>query len=53
MDQSSHGQAPREITQMRAVPLTCFRRSGERYTRHQPVEDEIARALGVPHIVWC
>ncbi|MGE4306261.1 MAG: hypothetical protein AB7E24_19805 [Novosphingobium sp.] len=38
---------------MRAVPLTCFRRSGERYTRHQPVEDEIARALGMPHITWC
>ena len=38
---------------MRAEPLTCFRKSGERYTRHQSVEDEIALALGMPHTVWC
>jgi hypothetical protein len=38
---------------MRAAPLTCFRRSGEPYTRHEAVEDEIARALGMSHTVWC
>lgn len=38
---------------MRAVPLTCFRTSGERYIRHQSVEDEIALALSMPHTVWC
>ncbi len=38
---------------MRAVPLTCVNRKGEPYTRHEAVEDEIARALGMAHIVWC
>jgi len=38
---------------MRAAPLTCFRKTGEPYTRHQAVEDEIARALSMPHTVWC
>lgn len=38
---------------MRAAPLTCFRKSGEPYTRHEAVEDEIARALGMSHTVWC
>lgn len=37
---------------MRATPLSCFKKSGEPYTRHQVVEDEIARALGMPHTVW-
>ena len=34
---------------MRAAPLTCFRKTGELYTRHQAVEDEITRALGMSH----
>lgn len=38
---------------MRAAPLTCFRKSGEPYTRHEAVEDEIARALGMSHTLWC
>lgn len=38
---------------MRAAPLTCFRKSGQLYTRHEAVEEEIARALGMPHTVWC
>ncbi len=53
MDQSSHSQAHQETTEMRAAPLTCFRKSGERYTRHQAVDNEIALALGMPHTVWC
>lgn len=38
---------------MRAAPLTCFRKTGELYTRHQAVEDEITRALGMSHTDWC
>ena len=38
---------------MRAAPLTHFRKSGDPYTRHEAVEDEIARALGMSHTVWC
>jgi hypothetical protein len=53
MDPPLHGQEPQETTLMRAEPLTCFRKGGERYTRHQSVEDEIALALGMPHAVWC
>jgi hypothetical protein len=37
---------------MRASPLTCFKKSGEPYTRHEAVENEIALALGMPHIAW-
>jgi hypothetical protein len=53
MSQSSYDQDYKETTQMRAAPLTCFRKAGEPYTRHQAVEDEIARALGMSHTVWC
>jgi hypothetical protein len=38
---------------MRAAPLTCCRKSGEPYTRHEGVEAEIAHALGMSHTVWC
>lgn len=38
---------------MRAAPLTCFQKNGEPYTRHDGVEDEIARALGMPPTAWC
>jgi hypothetical protein len=36
---------------MRAAPLTCCQKSGEPYTRHDGVEAEIARALGMSHTV--
>jgi hypothetical protein len=52
MSQSSPDQQHQEIAQMQAAPLTRFRKSGEPYTRHEAVEDEIARALGMPHTVW-
>lgn len=38
---------------MRAAPLTCSRKTGEPYTRHQAVEDDIARALSMSHTDWC
>ena len=53
MDQSSHSQVHQETTEMRAAPLTCSRISGEPYTRHQAVENEIALALGMSHTAWC
>jgi hypothetical protein len=53
MNQSSPDQQHQETAQMRAAPLTRFRKSGEPYARHEAVEDEIARGLGMPHTVWC
>lgn len=53
MSQSSPDQQRQETAQIRAAPLTCCRMSGEPYTRHQAVEDEIARALGMSHTIWC
>lgn len=38
---------------MRAAPLTCFTKEGKPYSRHKEVEDEIARALGISHTIWC
>jgi hypothetical protein len=53
MSQSSPDQQHQETPQMRAAPLTCFRKTGEPYARHRAVEDEIARALSMSHTVWC
>ncbi|MBZ9810890.1 MULTISPECIES: hypothetical protein [unclassified Mesorhizobium] len=53
MSQSSRDREHQDTAQRRAAPLRCFRKGGEPYTRHQAVEDEIARALGMSHNVWC
>lgn len=53
MDQSSNDQENQETVQIRAAPLTCVQKSGMPYTRHQDVEDEIARALCIPYTAWC
>jgi DNA anti-recombination protein RmuC len=50
MSHSSPDHQQQGTAQVRAEPLTCSRKSGEQYTRHETVEEEIARALGVPHI---
>lgn len=54
MNYSSRDQEHQETAaQMRAAPLTCVRKDGQPYTRHRAVEDEIARALGMPKADWC
>ena len=53
MSQSSPDPQHEEIAPPRAAPLTCCRKTGEPYTRHNVVEAEIARALGTAHTEWC
>jgi hypothetical protein len=53
MSQSSPDPQHEETAPLRAARLTCCRKTGEPYTRHEGVEAEIARALGMPHTAWC
>jgi len=53
MSQSPTNQNCEAPQKMQAAPLTLSKMSGEPYTRHKAVEAEIARALGMPHTVWC
>lgn len=52
MSQSSPDSQHEETAPPRAAPLKCCRMTGELYTRHDGVEAEITRALGMPHTSW-